>query len=577
MLILKKIFKLFSKEQKIKFIIIILGSIFVSIFEVFGIFSIGPLIAIVIDPSVIFSNKYLYTFYNYFNFIDVRYYIICYGIFSLILISSSNLFFLIILIHTLKFSSINACYLENKLLSNYLNQPYSFFLKRSSSSLSKNILAEVGKISGGITTPIISLISKSILIVIIISSLILINIIYSLLIFLIFFLTYCCIYFFVKLKNIELGKLSEYSNLNRYSILNKAFSFFKMLKITSTENFFLNDYYFSSKNYNQSNASSLILGQFPRFIIEIIAAHVIILLTLYLFYNENSGQVLSILSIYALAGLKLIPAFQEVYRSYNLINFYQFSLEKVLLDLNLNYKSVQLENVEIFKNFNKIKISNLSFSYESESKKIFSDVNIEISKGDQVGFIGKTGSGKTTFIDILIGLLMPTKGTIYIDDFNISRISNIWKSKIGYVPQNPFLIDGTILENIAYGQERTKIDLFKIEESTKSADIYDYINSLPNKFETHVGERGVRLSGGQVQRISIARALYKNPSVLVLDEATSSLDIHTEKKIMDSISNLSKDLTILIITHRFETLRHCNKIYKVENEKILLDDKSVSS
>ena len=298
---------------------------------------------------------------------------------------------------------------------------------------------------------------------------------------------------------------------------------------------------------------------------------------MYLFYNENSGQVLSILSIYALAGLKLIPAFQEVYRSYNLINFYQFSLEKVLLDLNLNYKSVQLENVEIFKNFNKIKISNLSFSYESESKKIFSDVNIEISKGDQVGFIGKTGSGKTTFIDILIGLLMPTQGTIYIDDFNISRISNIWKSKIGYVPQNPFLIDGTILENIAYGQERTKIDLFKIEESTKSADIYDYINSLPNKFETHVGERGVRLSGGQVQRISIARALYKNPSVLVLDEATSSLDIHTEKKIMDSISNLSKDLTILIITHRFETLRHCNKIYRVENEKILLDDKSVSS
>ena len=228
MLILKKIFKLFSKEQKIKFIIIILGSIFVSIFEVFGIFSIGPLIAIVIDPSVIFSNKYLYTFYNYFNFVDVRYYIICYGIFSLILISSSNLFFLIILIHTLKFSSINACYLENKLFSNYLNQPYSFFLKRSSSSLSKNILAEVRKISGEITTPIISLISKSILIVIIISSLILINIIYSLLIFLIFFLTYCCIYFFVKLKNIELGKLSEYSNLNRYSILNKAFSFFKM-------------------------------------------------------------------------------------------------------------------------------------------------------------------------------------------------------------------------------------------------------------------------------------------------------------------------------------------------------------
>lgn len=577
MSIFKKILKLFNKEHKIKFGIIILGSIFVSIFEVIGIFSIGPLIAMVTDPSVIFSKKYLYTVYNYFNFVDTHYFTICYGIFSLVLISGSNLFFLKMLIVTLRFSSTNAIFLENKLLNNYLYQPYNFFLNRDSSSLSKNILSEVGRISGGIVTPIIGLISKAILVLIIISSLIFINFSYSLLIFFIFLLTYCCIYFFVKSKTLKLGKLSEQSNLNRYNILNKAFSFFKMLKITNTEKYFLSDYNFSSKNYNDSNASSLILSQSPRFIIEIVAINIMIIFILYLFNHDNSNNALAVVSVYAFAGFRLIPAFQDIYRSYNLINFYQIGLDKILLDLDLDCKLDQLKKEKNLKSFNTIKICNLSFNYNYESKKILNNVNIEISKGDHIGFIGKSGSGKTTFLDILIGLLKPTEGTIYVDDLNILNIPISWKSKIGYVPQNPFLIDGTIQENIAYGVEKNKTNLVEIEKSAKAADIYNFINSLPDKFGTQVGERGVRLSGGQIQRISIARALYKNPDVLVFDEATSSLDSHTEKKIIDAISKLSNTLTVLIVTHRLETLKNCNKIYKVENGKILLNDKSFSS
>ena len=280
----------------------------------------------------------------------------------------------------------------------------------------------------------------------------------------------------------------------------------------------------------------------------------------------------------ALGAQKLLPALQQIYNSWAGVKGMSSSIYGVLkmleqeMNIQNTYKSIKPYVLK-----SGIKFRNVSFSYGNDSKKYdIRDLNLTINKGQVVGIIGKTGSGKSTFVDLLMGLLKPTKGEILIDENNLYDEKNYktlssWRSAISHVPQDIYLSDNSIEENIAFGENLSQISRIKVKKAAKFAQIESFIANLPEKYGTYVGERGIRMSGGQRQRIAIARAIYKNSKILVLDEATSALDTKTEREVMSSINKVSKNLTLIIIAHRKSTILNCDRILHIENGRIIKD------
>ena len=282
------------------------------------------------------------------------------------------------------------------------------------------------------------------------------------------------------------------------------------------------------------------------------------LIILYLMTQKGSfNNALPILSLYIFAGVRLMPAIKQIYASFVSFTFVEPSLNRLYQDIK-NLNSNNITNNEKIVNFKEsIRLKNIYYTYPNSSKETLHDMNLNIPIKSTIGLIGSTGSGKTTTVDIILGLLSPQKGTLEVDG-KIILDNNIrsWQKLIGYVPQNIFLTDDTISANIALGTKSEDINLENVQKASKIANLHKFvIEELPQKYETKIGERGIRLSGGQRQRIGIARALYNNPKILILDEATSSLDNDTEKSVMDAVDNLSKEITIILIAHRLNTVK----------------------
>ena len=572
---MKKYLEIFNnqdkKDQK-KLILIIFGTIIVSIFEVAGIVSIGPFIGIVTNSQIIFENHYLKLVYDYFEFSEVNKFLILIGFISLSTIIIANLLSTLMLMVSINFSSNLGHKLSLKLLSLYLFQPYNFFLKRNSSDLSKNILTEVGRVVGGIYLPSIILISKMVVSLFIIISLMFVNFYLSIILATIFSLTYLVIFLIFKKKIEIIGKKNSDAVYEKFKFVNESFRSFKLLKIHKIEFFFLNLFKESSKNFTKTNAKSLIISQSPRYLIETIAVSSVILIIIVILTINSGYNIVPVIAIYAFAGLRLLPSFQEIYRSINLIKYHFPAYEKISNDLKLE---ISLDPIDKdtdklkFKDFKNIYFKNVSFKYENQQNFVLDNISFQIPSKKTIGIIGKTGAGKTTLIDLFIGLLTPYSGKILIDDYNLISHKSSWHNLISYVPQSPTILDGTILSNIAYGKNKDEIDQDTVTEVVKTSGLESFINSLPEGLDTYVGERGVKLSGGQIQRIALARSLYKKPKCLILDEATSSLDTNTESKIVESINQLANKITIVVVAHRFETIKYCDEILELKDGKIV--------
>ena len=285
----------------------------------------------------------------------------------------------------------------------------------------------------------------------------------------------------------------------------------------------------------------------------------------------NFNNSLPIISLYVFAGYRLMPAVQQIYSSLTQLTFVSPSVDKLYYDLkNLkSYNKNQEENILTFNN--EINLNHIYYNYPNTSRTTLRDISLTIPAKSTVGFIGSTGCGKTTTVDIILGLLCPQKGTLKVDGKVITeQNSRAWQRLIGYVPQHIYLSDDSVMANIAFGIEPKNINQDMIIEASKIANLHKFVtDELPNNYQTSIGENGVRLSGGQRQRIGIARALYHNPRVLILDEATSALDNQTEQEVMDAIFNYSKDITIILIAHRLNTVKNCDIVYKLEKGKII--------
>ena len=578
---LKKFIYLLSPEELKRAYILLTAVIFMAIIDVLGVASVLPFMAILVNPDIIETNYAINKIYEasiFFGIKNNQQFIFTLGFFVFFLLVFSLTIKALTTYAQIRFVEMRGYSLSKRLVEFYLKQPYDWFLNRHSADLGKTILSEVSQIIGQGLRPLMELISKGLVSLAIIILLIVVNPKLAIMIGVSLSLAYGLIFFSIEKYLVRLGKNRLNSNQMRYTSVSEALGAIKEIKVGGLEKTYLKRYSGPAKTFAKTSVSSEILGQLPRFALEALIFGGVILLILYLMSQKGSfDSALPILSLYVFAGYRLMPALQQIYISLTKLRFIGPSLDAVINDLNNITNLNLIENQDFIRLNKSITIKNLYYSYPNTTRPVLNNINVTIPAKTRVGVIGPTGCGKTTIVDIILGLLEPQKGILKIDEQIITKKnSRAWQRSIGYVPQHIYLSDDTIASNIAFGENFEEINQTKVENACRIANLQDFIlNELPKKYQTIVGERGVRLSGGQRQRIGIARALYHNPQVLILDEATSALDNMTEQKVMDMIENISKDKTLIIIAHRLNTIKKCDLIVKLNKGEIdFIDNKN---
>ena len=575
--ILKKLLSLLSvKEKKRAFLIFCIG-IVLSIIELAGVASILPFMAILVEPEIIENNLRLNEFFQFSKNLGIKnknQFILFLGLIFFFLLIFSLAIKTLVTYLQVNFVSQAQYNIERRIIKGYLAQSYSWFLDRNSSDLGKNILSEVSMVVSNGIRPMIDIMVKSIVSIIMIALLIAVDPKLALIVSLTLGFSYSIIYLLIRGYLRFIGEQRFKIIRDRFILVNEAFGAIKEIKFNALEKSFIERYSTKTKSLTKYDAMFSVLNQLPRFAIEAVVFGGVLLLVIYLLQKSNNFlSIIPMLSLYTFAGYRLIPLLQAIFSNINTLRFVSPPLESLSKDL-LNVKNSNLLNREAKDIINlkkEIVLKQINFKYSKESKFFLKNININIPTRTLVGIVGSTGSGKTTLIDIILGLLESQDGKIEIDGKEINKYNRrSWQKIIGYIPQQIYLSDDTITANIAFGVEPDLVNKEKIIDVAKISHLHDFIDSsLPLKYQTVVGERGVRLSGGQKQRIGIARALYHNPQVLIMDEATNALDNLTEQKVMNSIKNLKDSKTIILITHRLSSVRNCDNIILIEKGEII--------
>lgn len=565
---------LLTRGERLRLGAVILMAIFMSLIEIIGVGSIMPFMTIAAKPESIYSNELLLYVYTLLSFETELQFIIFTGIAVLFFLILTNISQAIMHYIKVKFTSMRRHTLAMRLMKGYLMQDYVFFLDKSSPELVKNINIEIQQMIQGTLMQFVDLLSRIIQVFLLTAFLFIVNPVSTLGITGAVVVIYGTIYVFVRNKLKELGTARFELNSIRSKVLSEAFWGIKEVKITGTERVFLDSYKYPSQRMAINESVQEIIGDVPKFALETVAFSSIMLFVLVaLIQSGNFTDVAGTVTLYAYAGYRMIPAIQGLFKALTKIKYGSHTAEKIVQQFNLvsscSKESVSPQNRIVFKD--KLTLSDISFAYPQSTRPVIEGLNLTIKANSLVGFAGTTGSGKTTLIDIILGLLHPEHGSITVDG-NPVNSSNIrsWQMNVGYVPQNIFLSDATVAENIAFGVPKENINMEAVIRAASMAQIHGFItNELPSGYDTGIGERGIRLSGGQRQRLGIARALYRDPSVLIMDEATSALDGQTEKAVMEAIDSLQGTRTIILIAHRISTLSKCDVIYTLEKGKII--------
>jgi ABC-type multidrug transport system fused ATPase/permease subunit len=567
------ILSLLNRREKRQLVFVVFALLIMGFIELIGVGSISPFISVVSNPEVIHTNKYFEFVYKYFNFSSDNGFIIFFGVVIVAVIAASNLClagitFIIYFYSGKRFHSISMRFFEK-----YLRQPYVFFLNVNTADLSKKITGDLHTYINRILVVFLQIVANSVIAFFIIILLLIVEPLLSLIITLVISLSYAIIFFFVRSFLSMKGTERNKHNYLKYKYINETFGGIKDVKLLGKEKVFLNLFCLPSKKYAMNDAISDAINGLPKYLLEFIAFGCII--GMILFTIERGSRVeefLPILALYAFGAYRLLPAFQKIFSAVASIKYYSpvvESLNDSFTNLLEGESLIDLDSPRM--EFHNIDLRNIVFRYPASNKDVINNQSLTIEANTSIAFIGATGCGKTTFVDIILGLLEPQNGGLFIDEIEINADNRrAWQRNLGYVPQSIYLTDDTVRKNIAFGIDPEKIDDDAVVKAARIANIHDFIiNEMGNGYNTIVGERGIRLSGGQRQRIGIARAMYHDPSILVLDEATSALDGLTENAIMDAIRNLSHKKTIIMIAHRITTVRHCDNIYLMDKGEII--------
>jgi ABC-type multidrug transport system fused ATPase/permease subunit len=570
----KKILYLLLPEERKKAGLLLVMILIMTLLDTIGVASILPFAAVIANPDIIETSMILNKMFqasNIFGIENKQDFLFGLGVLVFLMLLISLSFKTITIYIQVRFILMREYSIGKRLVEGYLHQPYSWFLSHHSADLGKTILSEVSQVVGKGIAPLITLISSSMVTIAIVILLVLIDPKLALIVGFSLGVANAIVYRFARKYLKRFGKERLKSNKLRFMAVNEAFSAAKEVKLSGLEQTYIKRFSDPAEAHGRSQAFASIIEQLPRFILEIIAFGGIMLMILYLMSTKGSfNNALPIISLYAFAGYRLMPALQQIYSSLVNISFAAPSVDALIDDL----KKLQPFNYSQSKDtisLNKIiTLKNISYNYPNSSQTVLNNLNLSIPAKSTIGLVGATGSGKTTTVDIILGLLESQKGTLEIDGKVITRQNaRAWQQSIGYVPQHIYLSDDTIAGNIAFGVKPKDINQKKIEKASKIANLHEFvINKLPKQYHTTIGENGVRLSGGQRQRIGIARALYHSPQLLILDEATSALDNQTEQIVMEAINNLSKNITIILIAHRLSTVKNCDNIFFLENGEV---------
>lgn len=560
--IMLDILSVLDKKQKKEIIHLQVLIIIMSIFESIGVVSISPILAIIGNQEIIRKNIYIKNIALILNLTTNNEIILIIATICLLVFLTSTIISTYTIHKLFIFGTKLGLSLSAKLYSYYLEQEWEYHIQNDSVNYTNLITHETQRVKDGIINQILILNAKIILVLIIGTIFISVDIIIATIIIISYAGMYAFMYKALKMKINKYGEITSKSQLNRLKILKDSFGGIRDLIMSNTRSTYENEFKNESLNYALAQGSVSSIGQIPRYVLELIAFITMLILVLYLNWvnNGNMALIMPAISIYLIASVKLLPAFQQIYSSIVNIRasknaFYSINqqLKKYTAAINEN----KMNEIRFEKN---IILKNIKYSYHGNNE-ILKNIDLEIKKNEVVGIVGVSGSGKSTLVDIISGMLTHYSGEIYIDEIKLEKNDlKIWRKKIGIIPQEIYLTNGTILDNIKFGSNELAIGDNGIYELLKSLHMLEYVNGLEKGINTNVGERGVQLSGGQRQRIGIARVLYRKSEILILDEATSALDKTSENNVMGAIEEYINKKTIIIITHRILTLKKCDKV-----------------
>ena len=553
--------QLLDKRRKVFLVVLFFMAIALSVIETAGISVLMPFIAVATNPEMVETGWYNF-FYELLGFTDATTFVIVFGVAIIIFYFFRGIYFVFYNYVLQRFSWGAYRHFTAKLFRTYLALPYKAYVQKNPSVLSQMITGEATKLSN-LLNEVLNIFSESFTVLFLYFFMVIVNwqmtLVLTGILVLIFFIVLVTIIRTSK----RLGKKRYEANVKLSKTVWSTLNNFKFIKLKSNEAEVFKAFADSTLKLSRAAIISSTLGRVPKSVLENVGFSLLIGSVCFILWRYDSAtMIIPIISMYALALYRMLPGITRILNHINNIAFSHQALHKVYEELKLETDKEGSEQIDFTKT---IRGEGLSFSYQTGGE-VIKNTSFEIRAGEKVAFIGESGGGKTTLVDIIIGIYRPMKGNIYIDDVLLDS-SNIrsWRTKIGYIPQSIYLFDGTVAENVAFGSEP---DEEKIIRALKMAKIWDFLETKDG-MHTVVGDRGIQLSGGQQQRVGIARALYNDPQVLVLDEATSSLDDTTESEIMDEIYDVSGSKTLIIIAHRLSTVERCDRRIRIGDGKIL--------
>ncbi len=575
----KKAWGLLGVRERRNAFIVLGVVVFAALSTTMMIVSIYPFLTVISEPQRIHEVHQLSRVYDWFEFTSDYSFLVALGLFSFTTILLSNLIQMLKTYVVKRYSLMRVHSISLRLLSSYLRQPYEFFLDRHSGSMTKSILSEAGQVVQQFIGPATELIASLITVLFILIFLFWMNPGITIAAVLVIGGVYGVTFFFCRARLKQLGERRLKTNGDRFRIANEALGGVKDVKILGREASYVKKFQGPSIEMAYTMVKFNIFSSLPKFVVQPVAFGGIIVICLVLIdrstfgVSGNLSEIVPLLGVFALAAQKLMPELSNLYHSLTQLQYAAAAVDGVASDMALAVGTdslpVQLPKPIGLRKY--LRLDDVTYRYPKAEDAGITNLSLTIHSGERIGIVGSTGAGKTTLVDIILGLLQPESGRLIVDDVALtSDRLRAWQQTVGYVPQEIFLVDASVAENIALGMLNRELDLPRIVASAKMAQLDDFITSdLPDDYQSQVGERGVRLSGGQRQRIGIARALHHDADLIVFDEATSALDNLTERDVMSAIDGLAGDKTILMIAHRLSTIRNCDRIIVLENGRLV--------
>lgn len=586
---IRRLIEILTPRERFLLGLLLFASVVMALFQVAGVGSVIPVLDLMANRQAVNDHSALNQIYKTLWFSDTRSFIIFIGAAAIVVIMLSNAFMAVTMWMISKFIWSVHTRLTVDLLRTYMASPYEMFLDRNTAHLRKNVLIEVGRLTSDVIGPLLNLVAFALTGTFLIGFLIWLNPVFAALAVVVLGGGYMMLFLGVRKLLAAAGESRATADAARFKVVSEAFDGVKEIKVLGRELDFVDRLGPPSLEYARSIHSQQVLALIPRYGIEGFAfASILLAVVFFIGTGARLAELLGVVGVYIFAGYRLLPAIQNVYQSFSFFRFNQPVLDIIHADLAHRARPSQRQaaspprhpertsgdSVRARMPFTqRLELRNVSFTYPGALTPALSGISVVVPRGSRVAFIGETGAGKTTIVDIILGLFWPKSGAVLVDGIPLDseELLRKWQNNLGYVPQDIYLIDDTVAANIAFGLPRDAIDLAAVERAARSAQIHEFVDGqLPLKYDTIVGERGVRLSGGQRQRIGIARALYADPEVLVLDEATSDLDSATENAVHAAIVEASRARTVILIAHRLNTTRDCDMLYLID-QGLLLD------